>query len=120
MELTSGDIYLIGIVDSIRVGFMFAVPFFLGLIFLGVMAFADEKYRVFGGFLCVFSAFMLIGCFTGAVLTPNSKTLAAMKILPAVANNAQIQGITKHALELTDEFLRDMLTEQIKKRGKSE
>jgi len=50
---------------------------------------------------------------TAWVFIPSSKTLAAMKILPAIVNNQRIQGVAENALELTERFLKEHLESQL-------
>ena len=69
--------------------------------------------------VAIFLFALLLGIFsmTAWVFIPSSKTLAAMKVLPAIVNNQRMQGVAENALELTERFLKDYLETQPGKKG---
>lgn len=54
-----------------------------------------------------------ISCYTARVFIADSRTKAAMLVIPAVVNNADVQKVSKNVLELTDDFLRGILAREI-------
>ena len=91
VEITASDIFWIGAMDKIEIGL---IVMFLFALLLGIFS------------------------MTAWVFIPSSKTLAAMKVLPAIVNNQRIQGVAESALELTERFLQDNL-ETLKSKEKS-
>lgn len=119
MEITASTIYWIAIADNISIALALGGIFFALITLICLMIAANGSDL--SGVVCSVISFIFSLClFTGWVFAPNSKTRAAMEILPAIVNNEQLQGVTKNALELTDEFLQDLLSEQIKKKGKAQ
>lgn len=98
IEITASDIFWIGAMDKITIGLVL-----MGLltVFLLICSIHDESVA-----LSLFFAFLGLACFIGFIFTPSSKTLAAMKVLPAIVNNQRIQGVAENALELTESFRR--------------
>lgn len=94
-------IYLIGIVDDLS--FTIDVIFIITLVIsgLGLLMLSTiegdtsfcKKY-IFWSILI-----LIINCFT-----PSSKTLASMVMIPAVANNEQVQNIGKNSLTILEEL----------------
>lgn len=119
MVITESTIYWIAIADNISMAFGIGA-LILFLVTLFFLMFAVDSSSLFSLSLSICFFILSLMMFTGWILTPSSKALAAMKVLPAIVNNEQLQGVTKNALELTDEFLRDLLSEQIKKKGKAQ
>ena len=110
VEITASDIFWIGAMDKIEIGLIVMFLFALFLVFMA----ADSSS------VAVFLFALLLGIFsmTAWVFIPSSKTLAAMKVLPAIVNNQRIQGVAESALELTERFLQDNL-ETLKSKEKS-
>ena len=110
VEITASDIFWIGAMDKIEIGLIVMFLFALLLVFMA----ADSSS------VAVFLFALLLGIFsmTAWVFIPSSKTLAAMKVLPAIVNNQRIQGVADSALELTERFLQDNL-ETLKSKEKS-
>ena len=96
MEVTPLMIYFIGIADHVRDFSVVFLFIFTGifLVFLTRYLVEDKKVPCFGtlAFSTVLFSFL-------SIFTPSSKTLAAMYVIPAVVNNAQIQNIGKNGLE---------------------
>ncbi len=67
----------------------------------------DKTNKVLGPI--VFAAFL------GAAFLPSRSTVAAMIVIPAVSNNAQVQNISKSALQWAEEYIKDQL--QTKKKN---
>lgn len=59
--------------------------------------------------LFVLSVLVATICFVSRIYIADSKTRAAMLVIPAVVNNTDIQKVSKNVLELTDDFLRQMI-----------
>lgn len=112
-------IYFLGVLDMAReifgavAGICFTVA---GL--LGVFMFIDDSFGDYSS--CKVS--WLRRCFIAAVIfgtlfvvTPSSKTVAAMYVVPAIVNNEQLQGIAGNSLKalekLTQKWLKDLAEE---------
>lgn len=61
----------------------------------------DKTNKVLGPI--VFAAFL------GAAFLPSRSTVAAMIVVPAVVNNAQVQNISQGALRWAEEYIKDQL-----------
>ena len=132
MTISSFEIYLISLVDKIRV--LSETAIFLSFLLIAVLSIFwiigknesyktedDEKIikklstyikRITVGFVC---------CILINVFTPSSKTIAAMYLIPAIVNNEHIQNSTSNALKmlegLTKEWLEDFIKKEPKKDG---
>lgn len=104
IEITASDIFWIGAMDKISFGLAF-----MGLVIVLLIYCSRNCDSVA---LTLFLLFCGLVFFTAYILTPSSKTLAAMKVLPAIVNNQQIQGVAENALELTERFLKQYLETQ--------
>ena len=56
--------------------------------------------KILGALVCV----VLLNTFI-----PNQKTIAAMIVIPAIANNENVQNISKNALLWAEEYIKDQL-----------
>lgn len=132
MTISPLEIYLISLVDKIgaisEVTIFFsglAASIFLFLWLLGksenYKTEEDEKtlqrlWRCFKFTITCVICSTLIHTFV-----PNSKTIAAMYLIPAIVNNEHIQNSTSNALkmleELTKEWLEDFIKKEPKKNG---
>ena len=70
----------------------------------------DKTNKVIGPI--VFAAFL------GVAFLPSRSTVAAMIVVPAVVNNAQVQNISQGALRWAEEYIRNQLEVEIKKATK--
>lgn len=52
---------------------------------------------------------IVFAAFLGAMFLPSRSTVAAMIVLPAITNNAQVQNISKGALQWAEEYIKDQL-----------
>ena len=85
IEITASDIFWIGAMDKIEIGL---IVMFLFALFLVFMAVDSSSVAIF-----LFALLLGIFSMTAWVFIPSSKTLAAMKVLPAIVNNQRIQGV---------------------------
>lgn len=104
VEITASDIFWIGAMDKISFGLAF-----MGLVIVLLIYCSRNCDSVA---LTLFLLFCGLAFFTAYIFTPSSKTLAAMKVLPAIVNNQRIQGVAENALELTERFLKQYLETQ--------
>ena len=104
IEITASDIFWIGAMDKIEIGL---IVMFLFALFLVFPAANSSSVAIF-----LFALLLGIFSMTAWVFIPSSKTLAAMKVLPAIVNNQRIQGVAESALELTERFLKKHLEVQ--------
>ena len=104
IEITASDIFWIGAMDKISFGLSF-----MGFVTV-LLIYCSRNCDSVG--LTLFLLFCGLAFFTAYIFTPSSKTLAAMKVLPAIVNNQRIQGVAENALELTERFLKQYLETQ--------
>lgn len=52
---------------------------------------------------------IVLAAFLGAMFLPSRSTVAAMIVLPAITNNAQVQNISKGALQWAEQFIQEQL-----------
>ena len=131
MTISSFEIYLISLVDKIRV--LSETAIFLSFLLIAVLSIFwiigknesyktedDEKIikklstyikRITVGFVC---------CILINVFTPSSKTIAAMYLIPAIVNNEHIQNSTSNALKMLEELTKEWLEDFIKKEPKKD
>lgn len=132
MTISPLEIYLISLVD--KVGTTSEVVIFIGCIATAAFLFfwligkaesykseEDEK-TLKRLWRCL--KFASMGLICGALINifvPNSKTIAAMYLIPAIVNNEHIQNSTSNALKmlegLTKEWLEDFIKKEPKKDG---
>lgn len=116
MEITPLMIYFIGIVDHVRDFSVISLLllFAIFLIFFARFVVDGDKIPYLRAitFSAIILSFLLI-------LVPNSKTLGAMYVIPAVVNNEKIQSISKNGLEslelLTKQWVDELREEKSKK-----
>lgn len=56
--------------------------------------------------------------FLGSTFLPSRSTVAAMIVVPAIANNAQVQNISQGALRWAEEYIKNQLEVEVKKATK--
>lgn len=114
MELSALTIYLIDVSDSLKGVFLVAACV-ISAVTLGastILIDTDEESRnrclknIKRGICAV--AF----CVLGAVITPSSKTLVAMYVLPAIVNNERVQNISVDLMKLAEKWVKDQLGEK--------
>jgi hypothetical protein len=73
----------------------------------------EEKAHADAGFaLCKKAAIPLLICIILSALLPDSKTAAAMYVIPAIANNETIKAESKEIYELAKEGLKKLVEEK--------
>lgn len=90
--ITAFDIYLIGLMDGLQFVLLIVGIFVVLLSFFGH---GEEKVPM-AGIVCGI-LFVLVAAFI-----PSSKTLATMYVLPQIANNERIQGLTGDGLTIVE------------------
>lgn len=122
MDITPFDVYLVMQMDSISDIFIVLSCIFGALAFIGLLAYVplsdkiDENgmKRHFKRVKVAFVLFIMF-CVTSSLI-PNTKTLAAMYILPKVANsefvNETMPTEARELLDLTKEAIRSNLIEK--------
>lgn len=120
MEVTSFMVYLVDIVDKLVFisGLVSLLLFLLALFLLYVSIDEDadgEIRRDAKGLLKKLVLPVLVIFFLAYLLVPRPKTLAAMYVIPAVADNEQIQNISKNGLDslelLTKQWVEELREE---------
>ena len=126
IELTPTTIYAISTIDELKdfLGFItvFGIIFALVILLLrGLMScdeFGDSQVDAFiRWYKSVFpkTVSIVLCAFLLNVFLPNQKTIAAMIVVPAIANNENIQHISKYTLQWAEEYIKDQL--QTKKKN---
>ena len=132
MTISPFEIYLITLVDKICN--ISEVGIFLGFIASGAflifwMIGKAESYKTEEDEKTIrrlarclkYAVTCLICCVLLNTFVPNSKTIAAMYLIPAIVNNEHIQNSTSNALKmlegLTKEWLEDFIKKESKKDG---
>lgn len=109
----SAWIYAISVWGNIK-EFLFFAPF-LGLfpmvifLFAGVGAVREEERRSLG-YAKKIAAACLISWLACAII-PSKQEMAAMVLIPAIANNEKVQNITGNSLSILEELTRKWLEE---------
>jgi len=119
MNISPWTIYLIGQADNLQQLFVAitvvgcVICFIMGL----VCVVTDGEVNPFMGSrpLLFFAVALAIIGLTLATLTPSSKTLAAMYIIPKIANNEQLQKDGGDIYKLAVEFAKDKLAVEFAK-----
>lgn len=132
MELSPLLIYLVGQLPAINriVEFMFVFGLILFFFAYAIQGMSFPTYQSKGEYerhakikegcisfrkKCI--PFIVAGLI-GIVITPSRNTVAAMIIVPAVVNNAQVQNISQGALRWAEEYIKNQLEVEIKKTTK--
>ena len=132
MELSPLLIYFIGQLPAINkmfeLMFVFGLALFLLAYAIQGMSFPDyESTKEYGRYgkikegcisfrkRCV--PFIFAG-FLGIVITPSRNTVAAMIVIPAITNNAQVQNISQGALRWAEQYIENQLEIEAKKASK--
>lgn len=106
MEITPLMIYLISIADNI-INFLIAVTVIGGgVCALYLLISLDDCYEIDWKLVKRFLIPYIIFVFL-LIITPSSKTLAAMYIIPPIANNQEVQELPKEVLNFIKEYLKD-------------
>lgn len=116
MQVTSWDIYWITRLDSISVFLNTVSGIGLGFIIIfgvfGLMAAAEgmtqkdvpKFFRVL-----YFSMFAITPlCFIGQALTPTTKEMCAIIVVPKIVNNEEIQGLGSDIVELARDWMQEL------------
>jgi len=112
MEITPSLIYWIGIMDNIK-DTLLGPSVILALISIFALIVVLVNWNARGLLtihkVATFTACGLsITCFIVAGFLPSSKTLAAMYIVPKIANNTQVQQLPDKLLILSNEWLEEL------------
>lgn len=121
-------IYFLGIVSKVEeVTCLFSVFIGLGLLLLGFVMVCEVNtsyYKWDDDNVKVLLRWFIRGCYTFAVIlgiyfvVPNSKTLAAMYVIPAITQNEQLRHISENSLQalekLTQKWIQDIASENTK------
>jgi uncharacterized membrane protein HdeD (DUF308 family) len=111
MEITAFDIYLIGIVDPLIVSLQVTgvLSLIMGFIaFVYAMLDQEAQEHVWTKKLLLVVPFLLL-MLSGFV--PNSRTLAAMYLVPRIANNESVVNITQNSLSILEQKMMEWLKE---------
>lgn len=129
--ITAWMIYGIGILDGVK--WFFAVMIFISALYLILIKFStlqkkdmgetetdDEKKKRNRLVAKVFSALVLFALLFS--ITPSTKLAAAMFVIPAIANNENLQNIGENTLngleKLTEQWLQELSEGDKKNQGR--
>lgn len=111
MELSASTIYLIDVSGSLKALFVIStiVASFVTLVtYLSLIDRSRERtLKNARRGVCV-----AVFCALCAVLTPSSKTLVAMYVLPAIVNNEHVQNISVDLMKLAEKWVKEQLGEK--------
>ena len=132
MELSPLLIYFIGQIKSFSSSF--AIIVFIGGITLAIfniikaVAYCDadstyelkayERIKLITNKINKVLGPIVSFCFLGLVLIPSRSTVAAMIVIPAFTNNAQVQNISQGALRWAEEYIKNQLELEVQKATK--
>ena len=132
MELSPLLIYFIGQIKSFSGSF--AIIVFFGGVTLAIfnitkaIAYCDadstyglkayERIKLITNKINKVLGPIVLFCFLGLMLIPSRSTVAAMIIVPAVVNNAQVQNISQGALLWAEEYIKNQLELEVQKATK--
>ena len=112
-------IYLMDMVDRLSkvVGATLTVAVTTGFIlaFFAYLAPVDEGERKTMTFMMKICLGVLVPCVPIFILTPDSKTIAAMVVVPAIVENQRIQNLGDDSMKLIEGKMKAWLDEQMKK-----
>jgi hypothetical protein len=110
--ITESDIYWITRFDYFQTGVLVvgAILVFLFTLLL-VMACAEEEHRGKGAIALLCGILILIG----GLFIPSTKEYCAIKVLPKIINDEQVQQMPKKVLDFADEWLEELRPEKEKK-----
>ena len=115
--ITASTIYWIGILDSVGcaltfLAFVFAIPMILFSIMWSARHFDREDTSLVRKAALGMTACFLILVIANALI-PSTRLAAAMYLVPAIANNADVKAIGGNSLEalrlLTEDWLKDLV-----------
>lgn len=115
MNITAFDIYLVMQINSVRglVGIVCFLAAILSAIILLCLSFDDmnnAELRLHSSCKKVFTV-----CLPLLVLSafcPSGKTIAAMKVIPAIINNESVHGEAKELYDLAKQGLKELVTDK--------
>ena len=120
MEITPFMVYAIGILDSVikffgMFGFIFGLCCMITLIIKGIGcvegSFKDITHKALTKFIISFGI-ICVCCLSCNAFLPSSKLAASMFLIPAIANNENVQSIGSNTLKslemLTEQWLEDI------------
>ena len=122
MTITAFDVYLVSIVDRIQAGLFVVSAALVVAVLWDAIIFAmaseypieEEKQARALRNIKKYGAWLFAFVFL-QVIIPNSKTIAAMYVIPAIVNNQHIQNSAGNALEALEELTKEWLKGTINK-----
>ena len=112
--ITGSEIYWITRMDGIR-GFFIGSTIILGvcLVFsVGAVIFSyappKEDWRRKVAMIGVINLLLFLFSSTAAILTPSTKEMCAIKVIPAIANNENVQELPNKIVELANEWIEEL------------
>lgn len=112
-------IYLMDMVDRLRsvVGATLTAAVTIGFILtlFSNLAPVDEGDRKTMTFMMKICLGVFVSCVPIFILTPDSKTIAAMVVVPAIVENQRVQNLGDNSMKLIEEKMKAWLDEQMKK-----
>lgn len=109
MEITTMQMYWLVTLDSINMGSLFMCAFVMICIFgLIRIVFELGKCPLIAKILMPILAVLFIALFSVCVFLPSTKQMAAIMIVPRLANNEKVQTIGNRVYDLAVEWMEEL------------
>lgn len=112
--MSAFDIYLISLVDEIKLMFFMGPLLYAFWSFLLIL-FRDEDWSNLPRMFKRVSIFIAVMWSIGLIM-PKSRTVAAMYVIPAIVNNEHIKEIPNNVAQLTNEWMKKQLDDIAKEK----
>lgn len=109
MEITTMQMYWLVMLDSINIGSAIMCAIFGFFIVALFCYFAEERHaptsmKVFASFV----VFLFLALFSACVFIPSTKQMAAIMIVPKIANSEKVQTIGNKVYDLAVEWMEEL------------
>ena len=117
--ITPMQMYWLLKLDDIRVTCGFSVGIMAAVMAFSLLTYFNEedgiKKKAIVGFVC--SIFGLCLSISALTFLPSTKQMAAIYVVPAIANNEKVQNISNKTLDISNQLL-DLTKEYLKDKAK--
>jgi surface polysaccharide O-acyltransferase-like enzyme len=80
----------------------------IAFLFISIMLWRDRKIKMKVWFLCLFVGILLFIPSIGSTFIPNTKEMCAIKLVPLIVNDEQVQELPNKVVELANEWLDEL------------
>lgn len=113
--ITENDIYWLTRMDHIHSALEFAIgACIIGLALGGFMwaighdSATPRAVGKWGGRICTIGMLIMVLCGAGKVFAPTTREMAAIKVIPLIANNQELQGLGTDIVDLAREWVKEL------------